>query len=88
MIQKTAATIVVFGASGDLTSRKLIPALFDNFCKGRLNEQTRIVGVSRTEMTDEDYRDKLYNAASETLGKTCTFDCWKEFACADSLLQR
>ncbi|MFG0264478.1 MAG: hypothetical protein ACF8AM_04910, partial [Rhodopirellula sp. JB055] len=39
-------TIVIFGASGDLTSRKLIPALFRLFSRGRLPESTRIVGVS------------------------------------------
>ena len=36
-------TIVIFGASGDLTSRKLIPALYQLFLKGRLPEDARIV---------------------------------------------
>ena len=47
------ATIVIFGASGDLTKRKLIPALFQLFMKERLAKDTRIVGVSRTEFSDE-----------------------------------
>ena len=40
--------IVIFGASGDLTRRKLMPSLYDLFRKGRLPENWRIVGVSRT----------------------------------------
>ncbi len=43
-----AHTIVIFGASGDLTSRKLIPALYELHRKKRLPENTRIVGFSRT----------------------------------------
>ena len=43
-----AHTVVIFGASGDLTSRKLIPALYSLHQKGRLPPMARIVGVSRT----------------------------------------
>ena len=60
-------TIVIFGASGDLTSRKLIPALFDNHRKGRLAERTRIVGVSRTEMTDDVFRTRLFDSARKEM---------------------
>ncbi|MBM3998842.1 MAG: glucose-6-phosphate dehydrogenase [Planctomycetes bacterium] len=54
-----AHTIVILGASGDLTSRKLIPALFSLFRKNRLPPQTRIVGFSRSELTDEAWRAAL-----------------------------
>lgn len=43
-----AHTFVIFGASGDLTHRKLVPALYNLFRKGRLPKDTRIVGFSRT----------------------------------------
>ena len=43
-----AHTIVIFGASGDLTSRKLIPALYELYRKKRLPQKTRVVGFSRT----------------------------------------
>ncbi len=43
-----AHTIVIFGASGDLTSRKLIPALYELHRKRRLPEDIRVVGFSRT----------------------------------------
>lgn len=42
-----ARTMVIFGASGDLTSRKLIPALYLQFQRGKLPETTRVVGVWR-----------------------------------------
>ncbi len=58
-------TIVIFGASGDLTSRKLIPALFNLYCKGRLPDGTRIVGVSRSEMTSQAWRDKLHGTTAQ-----------------------
>jgi len=47
------ATFVIFGASGDLTSRKLIPALYKLFCKKRLREGLRVVGFSRAAYSHE-----------------------------------
>ena len=44
--------IAIFGVTGDLARRKLIPSLFSNFIKGRLPERLRIVGVGRREWTD------------------------------------
>lgn len=76
----SGGTIVVLGASGDLTSRKLIPALFDNFGKQRLPPATRIVGVSRTPMTDDAFREKLRSATREALGPDCSADVWSRFA--------
>ena len=52
-------TLVIFGASGDLTSRKLIPALYHLFCGGQLPEPFRIVGVARREKTAEPWRAEL-----------------------------
>ena len=46
-------TIVIFGASGDLTSRKLVPALYNLMRAGTLPAETRIVGFSRTPHLDE-----------------------------------
>ncbi len=52
-------TLVIFGASGDLTARKLIPSLYRLRDKDRLPASTRVVGVSRTPMSHEQFRDKL-----------------------------
>jgi glucose-6-phosphate 1-dehydrogenase len=51
--------IVIFGASGDLTRRKLIPALYDLFLDKWLPEQFAVVGVSRTEMSEDQFREQL-----------------------------
>jgi len=58
-------TIVIFGASGDLTARKLIPALFNNFKKGRLPEGARIVGFARRPWTDADFRNVLHEGMNQ-----------------------
>ena len=47
---------VVFGATGDLTKRKLIPALYHRFLDGQFDEQSRIIGVSRSKLSDDDFR--------------------------------
>lgn len=58
-------TLVIFGASGDLTSRKLIPALYELERKKRLPPETRIVGCARSEFTSEAFREKLTETTKE-----------------------
>lgn len=50
--------LVIFGASGDLTHRKLLPALFQLFRRALLPEQFYILGVARTALTDDAFREK------------------------------
>lgn len=50
--------LVIFGASGDLARRKLIPAVFDLYRGGYLPDNFALLGASRTNYSDEDYRDK------------------------------
>ncbi len=52
-------TIVIIGASGDLSLRKIFPAFYALFQKKLLPERFRIIGFSRTEMTDDIFRDKI-----------------------------
>ena len=74
-------TIVIFGASGDLTWRKLIPALFNLSQKGKLPPEARIVGVARTKYTDEAYREELEPKVKEILpGDQFDAAKWAEFA--------
>jgi glucose-6-phosphate 1-dehydrogenase len=47
---------VVFGATGDLTKRKLIPALYHRFKDGQFTDTSRIIGVSRTKLTDAEFQ--------------------------------
>ncbi|MDG1481240.1 MAG: glucose-6-phosphate dehydrogenase [Myxococcota bacterium] len=51
--------IVIFGASGDLTARKLIPALVGNARAGSLEGEIQVIGVSRSSRTSEAWRDEL-----------------------------
>jgi glucose-6-phosphate 1-dehydrogenase len=75
-----ARTIVIFGASGDLTSRKLIPALYRLFQRGRLPEETRIVGVSRSSYTDDEWRAQLRETTHRFVGDAFDPESWQEFA--------
>src|SRR5262245_51356615 len=73
-------TIVIFGASGDLTARKLIPSLFDADGKGRLPADAQIVGVSRSAMSDDRFREHLAPMAKEAAGPTWDDGKWQAFA--------
>ena len=57
--------MVIFGASGDLTKRKLIPALLNLAKDGLLSEHFAVIGVSRSEMSHEAFREKLRKDAEE-----------------------
>lgn len=52
-------TIVIFGATGDLTHRKIVPALYALFSEGQLPEQFHIVGFARRNWTDEFFREEM-----------------------------
>ena len=54
--------IVIFGASGDLTHRKLIPALYNLYKIGRLSENFSVLGVARSDLNDETFRKKMREA--------------------------
>jgi glucose-6-phosphate 1-dehydrogenase len=59
------ATIVIFGASGDLTQRKLVPALHTLSCEGYLSSATRVVGLARSSFSDEAFCDRLFEGVSD-----------------------
>src|SRR5581483_1325053 len=74
-------SIVIFGASGDLTARKLIPAFY-HLCKdGQMPPDFRIVGFARREKTDESWRKEL-RAALDQFSRTKPVDdkVWNAFA--------
>lgn len=61
--------LVIFGASGDLTYRKLIPAIFDLHLQKALPSNFAVLGVARSEFTDDAFRDKMKNGIKEFSGK-------------------
>jgi glucose-6-phosphate 1-dehydrogenase len=74
-------SIVIFGASGDLTIRKLIPAFFHLFSEKQMALPFRIVGVARREKTDESWRQELLEGLKKfSRTKKIDEDCWNEFA--------
>jgi len=72
--------LIIFGASGDLTRRKLIPGLYNLACVGCMNPKFEVVGVGRTPMTSEEFRSKLRESTSKA-GDTRDFNDshWREF---------
>ncbi len=75
-----SVTLVIFGASGDLTSRKLVPALYQLFRKQRLPQGTQIVGFSRTPFTDDAWRAALATSTQEFIGRQFDSAAWDQFA--------
>jgi glucose-6-phosphate 1-dehydrogenase len=59
MKQIKPLVLVIFGASGDLTKRKLIPALYELHTQNLLPEKLAVLGASRTSLTDADFREKM-----------------------------
>ncbi len=72
--------LIIFGASGDLTRRKLIPSLYNLACVGCMNPQFEVLGVGRTAMTSDEFRSKLRESASKS-GDTRDFSerQWEDF---------
>lgn len=73
-------TIIIFGASGDLTQRKLIPSLFNLFRKRRTPKKFQIVGYGGTPFTDEQFREHLYKGMKEFAGYEFSDADWDIFS--------
>ena len=73
-------SIIIFGASGDLTQRKLIPSLFNLCRKDRMPEKFRIVGYGNTEFTNEQFQAHLKEGLDEFASFEYTEAEWKQFA--------
>jgi glucose-6-phosphate 1-dehydrogenase len=75
------AILVVFGASGDLTWRKLIPAIYNLCLDGRCPEQFAVLGLDRVHMSDEDFRKHLREGMDQFSRRgPAEENTWKEFA--------
>ena len=70
--------LVIFGATGDLTHRKLVPALFELFKQRRLPSEFAILGCARRKWSDDYFRQKMYEAMSIKVKESP--DEWKKFA--------
>lgn len=75
-----STSIVIFGASGDLTWRKLIPALYNNFKKGRLSACANVVGFARRDYSDDAFRTHLREGVAQFSPETFESEVWEKFA--------
>jgi glucose-6-phosphate 1-dehydrogenase len=72
--------IVIFGATGDLTHRKLIPALYNLAADGDLPAGLRVVGFARREKSDEEFRSGLEELNKEVSRQGHNDDLWAQFS--------
>jgi len=75
-----ATSIILFGASGDLSKRKLIPALFNLFRKGRLPEAFHILGFSTSELDDQAFRERIQADVRQFAEYEFALGEWESFA--------
>jgi len=77
---QTPATFVIFGASGDLTHRKLVPALYASFKKGRLGNCARIVGFARRPYSHASFRSELQTILQQLHPGLYEAESWASFS--------
>jgi glucose-6-phosphate 1-dehydrogenase len=67
--------LVIFGGTGDLARRKILPALFRRFCAGQMDREARVIGAARADLDDVGYRDFARGAIAEfDVDATCAAD--------------
>jgi glucose-6-phosphate 1-dehydrogenase len=78
---------VLFGATGDLARRKLLPGLFHLAEAGLMPERFRIIGTTRRELADEEFRELAREAIDEFGREPTTGESWSEFAASMSIVR-
>ena len=74
------ATLVIFGATGDLTKRKLVPALYALAVDGLLPERFTVIGAARSELTDDQFRAAMRDAVTRFARLRLDEEVWSRFA--------
>lgn len=69
--------IVIFGATGDLAARKILPSLYALLCSDRLPRPCAIIGAARSSLTDEEFRERIRAVFEET---GTDMGCWDDLA--------
>jgi glucose-6-phosphate 1-dehydrogenase len=64
--QGDSVLLVIFGATGDLSRRKLMPALFDLACIGCTHRNFQVLGVGRSELSDDEFRRRMYEGTAKS----------------------
>jgi len=75
-----SCVLVIFGASGDLTKRKLMPGLYNLACESCMNPEFEVLGIGRTPMSAEEFRKKTGEAAAKSKDtRECSESGWEDF---------
>lgn len=69
VIPVDAFDLVIFGGTGDLAKRKILPGLYRRFLAGQMTENSRIIGAARADLTDESFRAMVAEAIGEFVPK-------------------
>jgi glucose-6-phosphate 1-dehydrogenase len=77
--QGDPCVMVIFGAAGDLTGRMLIPSLYNLARAGLLARDFAVVGVARTQMSDEDFRKRVHDDVKAYCGECVEDELWQWF---------
>src|SRR5262249_15494884 len=72
--------IVIFGATGDLTHRKLVPALYNIAADGELPPAVGVIGCARRPKTDDQFRKEREEATRQFSRQTVRDEIWNDFA--------
>ena len=73
--------LVIFGGTGDLTRRKLVPALYDLACVGCTTRNFQVLGLGRTKLDDNAYRARLHDGAADSKdARNFSEEGWQQFA--------
>src|SRR5437867_12553384 len=73
-------SIVIFGATGDLTHRKLVPALYNLAADGELPPAVAVVGFARREKSDDEFRQEMEESTRKFSRQSVRDEIWKTFA--------
>ena len=71
--------LVIFGGTGDLARRKILPGLYRRFCSGQMEDNSRIIGAARSEHSTEEFRQMVADAIAEFDPKSGTPEMRAEF---------
>ena len=72
--------LVIFGGTGDLSRRKLLPALFHRWLDGQIPSNSRIIGSARTDMDDNGYREFARDACKAAAREDWDETVWQDFS--------
>jgi len=78
--KELSSIFVIFGGTGDLTKRKLIPAIFSLMYEEKLPQNFTIVAIGRREKTDEEYREEMHEYVNKFSRFSLENESWDKFS--------